>query len=71
MSCSRKGAATLPAGLIGGIPVTSVIVRSSANVDSGADSKLSTILHGIWLLLSVILIPFVLNLIPLSRWPRS
>lgn len=61
-----QGGGNLVAGMIGGIPVTSVIVRSSANVDSNAESKLSTILHGLWLLLSVALIPTVLNLIPLS-----
>ena len=54
------------AGLIGGLPVTSVIVRSSANVNSGAKSKLSTIIHGVLLLVSIILIPFLLNKIPLS-----
>jgi MFS superfamily sulfate permease-like transporter len=61
-----QGGGNFVSGMIGGLPVTSVIVRSSANVDSGADSKLSSILHGIWLLLSVLLIPVVLNLIPLS-----
>ncbi len=61
-----QGIGNLASGMIGGIPVTSVIVRSSANVESGADSRLSTMLHGTWLLLSVLLIPFVLNLIPLS-----
>lgn len=61
-----QGGGNLLSGLIGGLPVTSVIVRSSANVDSGATSKLSTILHGTWLLLSVLLIPFLLNLIPLA-----
>lgn len=61
-----QGGGNMVSGLIGGLPVTSVIVRSSANVDSGADSKLSTILHGTWLLLSVLLIPFLLNLIPLA-----
>lgn len=61
-----QGGGNIVSGLIGGLPVTSVIVRSSANVDSGADSKLSTMLHGAWLLLSVALIPVVLNLIPLS-----
>ncbi|KAB7648529.1 SulP family inorganic anion transporter [Polymorphobacter fuscus] len=61
-----QGAGNLVSGLIGGIPVTSVIVRSSANVEAGAQSRLSTILHSIWLLLSIALIPFVLNLIPLS-----
>ncbi|MBC7874167.1 MAG: SulP family inorganic anion transporter [Ferruginibacter sp.] len=53
-------------GLIGGLPITSVIVRSSANVHSGAKSKLSTIFHGFLLLTTVILIPALLNLIPLS-----
>jgi MFS superfamily sulfate permease-like transporter len=61
-----QGSGNFVSGMIGGLPVTSVIVRSSANVDSGADSKLSAILHGIWLLLSVLLVPVVLNLIPLS-----
>ena len=61
-----QGGGNIVAGMIGGLPVTSVIVRSSANVDSGAESKLSTIMHGFWLLLSVSLIPAVLNLIPLS-----
>lgn len=54
------------AGLIGGLPVTSVIVRSSANINSGAKSKLSTVLHGLLLLVCVISIPSLLNLIPLS-----
>jgi len=53
-------------GLIGGLPITSVIVRSSANVHAGAKSKLSTIFHGLLLLSTVILIPKLLNLIPLS-----
>ena len=51
-------------GLIGGLPVTQVIVRSSANAMSGGTSKLSTILHGTLLLISVISIPVFLNLIP-------
>lgn len=61
-----QGGGNLVSGMLGGLPVTSVIVRSSANVDSGASSKLSTIMHGGWLLLSVLLIPTLLNLIPLS-----
>ncbi len=61
-----QGAGNMVSGLLGGIPVTSVIVRSSANVEAGADSRLATILHAVWLLLSIALIPFVLNLIPLS-----
>jgi carbonic anhydrase len=61
-----QGGGNIVSGLVGGLPVTSVIVRSSANVDAGAESKLSTLLHGTWLLLSVALIPVLLNLIPLS-----
>lgn len=61
-----QGVGNTVAGLIGGLPVTSVIVRSSANVNSGAKSKLSTILHGSLLLVSIILIPGLLNKIPLS-----
>lgn len=61
-----QGIGNSVAGLIGGLPVTSVIVRSSANVNSGARSKMSTIIHGSLLLISVVLIPFLLNKIPLS-----
>ena len=61
-----QGTGNIVSGLIGGIPVTSVIVRSSANVEAGADSRLSAMLHGFWLLASVMLIPAILNLIPLS-----
>ncbi|MEQ1584659.1 MAG: SulP family inorganic anion transporter [Cyclobacteriaceae bacterium] len=61
-----QGAGNLVSGLLGGLPVTSVIVRSSANVNAGARTKASAISHGIILLLSVLLIPGVLQLIPLS-----
>lgn len=61
-----QGTGNTVSGLIGGLPVTSVIVRSSANVAAGAQSKMSAIMHGLWLLLSVALVPAVLNLIPLS-----
>ena len=61
-----QGVGNSISGLIGGLPITSVIVRTSANVQSGAKSKLSTIFHGFLLLFSVILIPKLLNLIPLS-----
>lgn len=59
-----QGVGNLVSGLIGGLPVTSVIVRSSANVNAGAQSKLSTIMHGLLLLLCVALLPNLLNLIP-------
>ncbi len=61
-----QGGGNIVSGLIGGLPLTSVIVRSSANVAAGAVSKTSAILHGFWLLLSVLLIPALLNLIPLA-----
>jgi carbonic anhydrase len=53
-------------GLIGGLPVTSVIVRSSANINAGGKSKLSTIIHGSLLLVCTALIPVLLNKIPLA-----
>ncbi len=59
-----QGVGNTVSGLIGGIPITQVVVRSSANVMSGAMSKLSSILHGLLILLSVIAIPTLLNLIP-------
>lgn len=59
-----QGAGNMISGLLGGLPVTSVIVRSSANVNAGAQSKMSTICHGLLLLLCVAFIPVILNLIP-------
>lgn len=61
-----QGLGNTISGLIGGLPITSVIVRSSANVHAGAKTKLSTIFHGFLLLVCVISIPTLLNLIPLS-----
>ena len=61
-----QGTGNIISGLIGGLPVTQVIVRSSANIQSGGRSKLSAIMHGLFLLVSVILIPNLLNMIPLS-----
>lgn len=61
-----QGIGNTVSGLIGGLPVTSVIVRSSANVMAGAKTKLSTIIHACLLLSTVILIPFLLNKIPLA-----
>lgn len=59
-----QGLGNMVSGMIGGLPVTSVIVRSSANVNSGAKTKMSTIYHGTLLLLCVAFIPAILNLIP-------
>lgn len=61
-----QGLGNVACGLIGGLPVTSVIIRSSVNVNSGGKTKLATLVHGGLLLVSVPLIPTYLNLIPLS-----
>lgn len=61
-----QGVANVISGLLGGLPVTSVVVRSSANIQSGARSKASAITHGVILLLAVALIPGVLKYIPLA-----
>lgn len=61
-----QGIGNMASGLIGGIPITSVIVRSSANVNAQDKSKMSTIVHGLLLLICVTLIPSILNKIPLA-----
>ncbi len=61
-----QGIGNVTAGLIGGLPMTSVIVRSSVNINAGGKTKLSAILHGFLLLLCVLLVPAWLNEIPLS-----
>ncbi|MBL8890111.1 MAG: bifunctional SulP family inorganic anion transporter/carbonic anhydrase [Planctomycetaceae bacterium] len=61
-----QGAGNIACGLLGGLPVTSVIIRGSVNVNSGARTKLSTIFHGLLLFSCVLLIPAYLNMIPLS-----
>jgi MFS superfamily sulfate permease-like transporter len=61
-----QGTGNLLSGLIGGLPMTSVIVRTTANINAGAKSKLSTIVHGLLLLLAVVLIPGLLNKIPMA-----
>ncbi|WP_035673544.1 SulP family inorganic anion transporter [Flavobacterium sp. 83] len=61
-----QGIGNMVSALLGGLPLTSVIVRTSANSNSGAKSKMSTIIHGLFLLVSVVTIPFILNKIPLA-----
>lgn len=61
-----QGVGNMLSGLIGGLPLTSVVVRSSANVTAGGKTKLSAIMHGILLLVCVMFIPGILNKIPLS-----
>jgi carbonic anhydrase len=61
-----QGIGNVVAGLVGGLPVTTVIVRSSVNINAGSQTKLATVVHGILLLLSVVFLEQWLNMIPLS-----
>lgn len=61
-----QGLGNTLSGLFGGLPITAVIVRTSANVNAGAKTKYSAIFHGFWLILCILLIPNFLNLIPLA-----
>lgn len=71
-SCSKdkeliaQGVGNVLAGLVGAIPITSLLVRTSLNIQTGARTKIATILHGFFLLFTVILIPTALNKIPLA-----
>jgi MFS superfamily sulfate permease-like transporter len=59
-----QGVGNMACGFLGAIPMTAVVVRGAANVDAGARTKLSAFTHGVFLLLAVLLVPFLLNLIP-------
>ena len=61
-----QGAGNIASGLVGGLPVTQVIVRSSANIQSGGKTKIATIIHGLFIAISVFILPDILNMIPLS-----
>lgn len=61
-----QGIGNIVSSLLGGLPMTSVVVRTSANNTAGAKSKMAAIIHGVLLLLSVLVIPVILNKIPLS-----
>ena len=61
-----QGTGNVISGLIGGLPITQVIVRSSANIQAGGKTKMSAIIHGFLLLIAVLLIPKLINKIPLS-----
>ncbi len=61
-----QGIGNVLSGLIGGLPMTSVVVRTTANINAGAKTKNSTIFHGVLLLVSVLSVPYILNLIPLA-----
>lgn len=59
-----QGIGNMTCGLLGAIPMTAVVVRGAANVDAGARTKFSAFTHGLFLLLAVLLVPFLLNKIP-------
>lgn len=61
-----QGIGNILSSLLGGLPMTSVVVRTSANAAAGAKSKMSAIIHGLLLMISVLSIPFILNKIPLA-----
>ncbi|PWN68355.1 SulP family inorganic anion transporter [Chryseobacterium phosphatilyticum] len=66
LELKAQGIGNLISSFIGGLPMTSVVVRSSANANAGATSKSSAMIHGVLLLVCVLTIPFILNLIPLA-----
>lgn len=61
-----QGIGNVTSGMLGGLPMTSVIVRSSANAQAGGRTRQAAMLHGVWLLIALLAIPFLINLIPLS-----
>ncbi|MCK6485162.1 MAG: SulP family inorganic anion transporter [Phycisphaerae bacterium] len=61
---AAQGVGNMLCGLVGALPMTGVIVRSAANVDAGARTRLSAILHGVWLLLFAAMLPQVLRMVP-------
>lgn len=61
-----QGVGNMVAGLVGGLPITAVIVRSSANLESGAMSKMSAVYHGVLLIIAVLVFPFIINMIPMA-----
>lgn len=66
LELKAQGTGNMISSLLGGLPMTSVVVRSSANANAGAKTKMSAIIHGFLLLVSVLSIPFLLNKIPLA-----
>lgn len=66
LELKAQGIGNIISSLVGGLPMTSVVVRSSANANAGAKTKMSTIVHGLLLLVCVLTIPFFLNKIPLA-----
>ncbi|MCK8815773.1 SulP family inorganic anion transporter [Natroniella sulfidigena] len=63
---TAQGIGNTISGLLGGLPITGVIIRSKANISSGAKTRLSAILHGVWVLIFVVFLPDVIILVPLA-----
>lgn len=63
---AAQGVGNTLCGMLGALPMTGVIVRSTANVEAGAKTRASTVLHGLWLLLFATVLPFTLSYIPVS-----
>lgn len=63
---AAQGLGNILCGVLGALPMTGVIVRSTANIEAGARTRLSTILHGLWILTLVLNFPFVLSMIPIA-----
>ncbi len=63
---ATQGVGNMLCGLVGGLPMTGVIVRSATNIEAGAKSRVSAILHSLWLLVFVALIPAVISIVPIS-----
>ncbi len=63
---TAQGVGNTLAGVLGALPITGVIVRSTANVQAGATTRYSAVLHGIWLLLTVAALPWLLGLVPVA-----
>ncbi len=63
---TAQGIGNIFSGFIGGLPITQVVVRSSANIDAGVKTKFATVIHGVFLILAIILLPALLNQIPLA-----
>jgi carbonic anhydrase len=63
---SAQGIGNILSGFIGGLPITQVVVRSSANIDAGVKTKFATVIHGLFLIFAIVLLPSFLNQIPLA-----
>ncbi|MEM7035765.1 MAG: SulP family inorganic anion transporter [Bacteroidota bacterium] len=61
-----QGMGNIISGMLGGLPITQVIVRSSANIQSGGKTRMSAVLHGLMILISILIFPSLLNMIPLA-----